>query len=74
MTIPEWRSMGVGDKSVFLAEVRDSLYKRWEVGREKYRSDIHGFQGDPLEHAWEETLDQLFYIYMARRERRLEDA
>ena len=40
-----------------------------EEGLRNYKSEEHGFQGDPLQHALEEVLDALFYIFYAMRER-----
>ena len=71
--IPEWRSMEIGDKHVYLSWVRDQMYHRWEMGREKYHYDLLGFQGDPLESAIGALLDSLFYLYTEQRRKHLEE-
>ena len=62
-----WRSMVELDQTEFRHWSDISLSARWELGREKYQSDVKGFQGDPIDHAIEECLDQLIYLFMAKR-------
>ncbi len=61
--------MGAEDRHEFLKWATDSLYQRWQIGEERYQSDKLGFQGAPVEHAIEETLDNLIYLFMAKREK-----
>lgn len=67
--IPWWRVVGSVQRTDFPYDVHIALKKRAEDGERKYKSSSVGFQGDPLEHAWEEALDALFYIWYAKRER-----
>ena len=41
--------------------------ERWNLGRQRYQSDIKGFQGDPIDHAIEEGFDMLLYLFIAKR-------
>lgn len=62
-----WRSMGTEDRLDFLQWVEDGLNHEWEKGRHKYHSDALGFQGNPLDHAIEEALNLLCYLWMEKR-------
>ena len=64
-----WRSMKPEDRNEFLDWVAAALNERWELGRERYQSDRLGFQGDPLNQATEEALDQVYYLWVAKRQR-----
>ena len=64
-----WRDVDRKIYDEFFDWVRDNQRKRMEEGLSKYKSEELGFQGDPLEHALEEILDALFYIYYAMRQR-----
>lgn len=63
----DWRSMQSIDQVHFVQWVEDSLSERWNIGKEKYQSDIKGFQGNPLDNLIEELLDALLYAYWERR-------
>ena len=67
--IPWWRVVGTMQRVDFADEVIIALKQRAKEGERKYKSSSIGFQGDPLQHAWEEALDALFYIWYAKRER-----
>jgi len=62
-----WRSMKGEDQSEFLCWINGSLHDRWGLGKEKYDSDNQGFQGNPLDHAIEEALDLVLYLFMEKR-------
>lgn len=64
-----WQAMDWAAKEVILSKVNQRLHQRWEKGRQKYRSDELGFQGDPLTHALEEAYDLIIYLEYAIRER-----
>ncbi len=65
--ITKWRSMNGEDRDKFISWTECSLYSRMDLGREKYQSDIKGFQGNPLDHLIEELLDALLYAYWEKR-------
>jgi hypothetical protein len=55
------------DRLDFLQWVEDGLNREWEKGQEKYQSHILGFQGTPLDHAIEEALNILCYLWIEKR-------
>ena len=57
----------MADKNIFLQEIRSSLSERWRMGSEKYQSEVKGFQGSPLQHAIEESLDLPLYLFYTKR-------
>ena len=59
-----WRHLERHDRNDFLIEVGKSLAARQQVGERTYGNE---FQGEPLDHAWEELLDALFYVWIAKR-------
>lgn len=67
--IKAWRDLGDSDRQDFLT---------WMVSRAKQRNlqgrKVYGdtFQGDPLDHAIEEALDLLFYLWVERRRQAIE--
>ena len=61
-----WRDISMEDRKQFLEEVDIDLGLRQQYGIKTYGNT---FIGDPLEHAWQEMLDGLFYIWIAKRER-----
>lgn len=65
--IPNWRSMTIADYDQFLEWVDTNTLNRWNLGKERYQSDVKGFQGDPIDHAIEEMFDGLLYLWMAKR-------
>ena len=67
-----WRSMEPGDRQEFLVWAESSLFKRWVLGDERYESCTLGFQGDPLDHAIEEALDLVLYLWIAKRRQGVE--
>lgn len=66
-SIPNWRSMTNADYDQFLEWVDTNTLNRWQLGQERYLSDVKGFQGDPIDHAIEETFDSLLYLWIAKR-------
>ena len=63
-----WADMDWEAREEVLASVQKRFAARWEKGRTKYRSDLFGFQGDPLEHALEEAYDLVIYLeYLVRQ-------
>ena len=67
--IEPWRSMEPKDQMEFMACLDISLRSRWERGEAKYDSALQGFQGNPLDHAIEEALDLVLYLWMAKRQK-----
>jgi trimethylamine:corrinoid methyltransferase-like protein len=65
--LPKWRQMEQKDAIEFGQWVEDGLNARWQIGMERYESHIKGFQGNPLDHAIEEALDQLLYLWIEKR-------
>lgn len=65
--ITGWRSMQLEDQEQFHTWLYTNLKQRWYLGKEKYQLDIHGFQGNPLDHLIEELLNALLYAYWERR-------
>ena len=66
----EWRSMRGKDKDEFKEWLDVSINQRLAIGEAKYHSSEHGFHGEPLDHAIEEALDLIFYLYMEKRRQR----
>ena len=66
-TYDAWRSMTQHDKRLFIESITANLSSRWDMGEEKYDSAVHGFQGDPVNHAYEEWMDQGVYLYYIKR-------
>lgn len=64
-----WRSMQPADLEACRDWIADAVFERLRIGRERYRSDRLGFQGDPLEQAIEEWLDEGVYLFWERRRR-----
>ena len=62
-----WRSMAVVDKYEFLDWAGRALKDRWDLGDERYNSSKQGFQGNPTDHAIEEALDLLVYLWIQKR-------
>ena len=60
----KWRSFVPNTVVLTLA---NKILTRLELGEERYKSSLFGFQGDPLEHLEEELLDAVFYVYMLRK-------
>lgn len=69
MNRPDWKKVQQEDRDAFLKWLTENQSQRMEEGERKYKSSVHGFQGDPLQHAAEEAFDLLFYIFYAMRER-----
>mgnify|MGYP001559256004 CR=1 FL=1 len=59
-----WRTVSAEDRDSFLNNVKSSLAHRQREGEVKYGNQ---FIGDPIQHAWEELLDALFYIWVVQR-------
>ena len=49
------------------------MASRWELGRERYHKKSINFQGSPTDHAIEEALDLLVYLWVMRRRRKSGD-
>ena len=64
-----WRQQTVAEGDEFITWTKEQLADRWDKGTVKYQSDRFGFQGDPIDYAIKETLDTLFYLWYARRQR-----
>ena len=65
-----WQTMTPVEKEEYLDWVASQMDSRWEMGDLKYNSSVLGFQGDPLQHAIEEALDLLCYLwYIQRKEK-----
>ena len=64
----KWRSMAVADQVEFLQWSNRRIQRRLVNGQETYKSDIYGFQGDPLEHLADELLDALVYCWYLMRQ------
>ncbi len=64
-----WRSMQPADLKACRDWLADAVFDRLRIGRDAYRSDVLGFQGDPLDHALEEWLDHGVYLFWERRRR-----
>lgn len=62
----DWRRLDDDALDDYYAWVAGALRERAALGRRRYGQT---FQGDPLDHAVEETLDLLFYLYQMRRQR-----
>ncbi len=62
-----WRSMTIQDRDEFLIWTYKTIKDRWEMGRQKYHSDVLGFQGNPFEHRPEEIFDELVYGFYGQR-------
>lgn len=62
-----WRSMKAEDREEFLGWAEQALSARWQLGADLYHSDVRGFQGDPIDHAIEEALDLVLYLFMTKR-------
>ena len=62
----EWNQMNDVDRQDIANIVREALLVRlMGIGKENYPGDI--YHGDPLNHAFEELLDGLVAVVMARR-------
>ena len=64
MSVEEWRH--VPSRQPFLDDVALALAERQQMGVRRFGTDFHG---DPLDHAWQEQLDSLYYIWIAKKER-----
>ena len=67
--IKAWRTLGDLDREDFLVWVDSRSKQRQGLGRKVYGDT---FQGDPLDHAIEEALDLLFYLWVERRRQAIE--
>ena len=62
-----WRDCSPNVWEDFRADVVKGLKGRQEYGAKKYSGGL--FQGEPLDHAWEEALDLLFYLWKSKLQR-----
>lgn len=67
--LESWRDMKRADYNSFMEWMESGLVDRWSLGSKRYQSDVKGFQGDPLDHAIEEALDLVLYLWVAKRKR-----
>ena len=65
-----WRTLDDGSRHQFLQWLQDKTGARQALGRETYGDT---FQGDPLAHAIEKTLDLVFCLWVAKRKRDTND-
>lgn len=72
MPVIEWRFLGDATFGTprwdFVEWAIRAIDKRVAVGVERYGDE---FQGDPLDHAIEEALDLLFYLWVAKRRQQM---
>ena len=59
-----WRTIDSRERAFYVDDVTNAVRERVQLGHERYGSK---FVGDPLEQAWEEALDLLFYLWVQRR-------
>jgi hypothetical protein len=59
------------DRVEFLSWSIEQLNARWKLGDERYNSSETGFRGDPLDHAIEEALDLVVYLWVEKRKREI---
>ena len=65
----DWRNIAREDFAKFIETIAARQIERRELGIKKYNTE--SFMGDPLEHAINETLDTLFYLWAeGRRQKR----
>lgn len=64
MAVEHWRAITPDVRESFTDWADEQMRKRAKLGHERY-GDI--FQGDPIDQAIEECLDQLFYLWVAKR-------
>ena len=64
-----WRRMESADRIDFINWAINNLNGRWDKGDDKYDSGQTGFKGDPIDHAIEEALDLLVYLWVAKSEK-----
>lgn len=67
-----WRTTTDADMDGFSEWLRTSNLTRQERGRLTHPEPL--FEGDPIDQAIEETLDNLFYLYYAKRQQQEERA
>ena len=63
----EWRSLTDVDHQDFWDWVGMQMLEGRKRGKESYPKPV--FQGDPLDHAIEEAVDELFYLRYIQRQR-----
>ncbi len=63
----EWRSLDIPDRLEFHAWVGQKMVEALRRGADSYPEPV--FQGDPLDHAIEEAVDLLFYLFYIKRQR-----
>jgi hypothetical protein len=62
-----WRDMEEPDRVNFISWADAELNARWLLGDQRYNSSHTGFKGNPIDHAIEEALDLLVYLWIAKR-------
>lgn len=68
LLFPALEELSLGDpgKRAIWGALKEKLELRVEQGRDKYGVMLETFNGrDALQDAWEETADQVFYLYQA---------
>ena len=61
-----WRTLTWEVREQFLAELTTEIRERQKLGVRQYGAE---FQGEPLQQAWEEALDLVFYLWIERLRR-----
>lgn len=71
--LPKWRQMQQQDAEEFFAWVTAGINQRWLKGMETYESHLSGFKGNPIDHAIEEVLDLVLYLWIEKRKQSVSD-
>ena len=61
-----WKDCSRDIWNVLRRQVGHDLFNREQLGNDTYHSDIEGFKGDPIDHAYKEALDIIFYLSKSR--------
>ena len=61
-----WRNLDGTARADLQNQIAVDMRNRYRQGRREYGDT---FQGDPIDHAYEEAIDAVFYLAMAKRQR-----